>query len=622
MLGNTFTAVLHMSITASVAAVLIIFFRWIFGNRLPKIFNYVLWAIVAIRLLIPFSLPSMFSIFNAIPVPVPETIMSQNQQYHGTGNIIPYSTDYRSIPQDKNVSDVLNNTSNSFPAATPEASVDPMQVIMFVISWIWLAGMVGLFASSIFAYFRTSLKLKEAVLYDHKNLILQCSQKLNLKRKVQVYTSDRVHTPVVCGLIKPRIILPLDLTKNCNELDLRHIITHELVHTKRFDYILKPLSVLALCVHWFNPVIWICFILSQKDMEISCDEKVVSVFDNDIRSEYAASLINLAARQNVLLNGGLLAFGESNIRSRIKGIMNFRKPGLWIGAATIIILIAIGAALLTNGKFADPIVIDELRTVIPDTLEVTKTISDYTHGQHIVQVEGRFKSSDKELYLTFNANDAEGGGQLEDGIRRADKIKPLEDGWFSFRHKLIETTGEVTYTKNVTIIFHLKQDGKNGKGLLTVPAKQPPGIPVEPEDKSGGINYNDRNNKGWEVIGARADRVQGAITKLDIEDGILNSVTLIGTKRIISPNNPIDYDFAGQTFHIEFNEELTKAGDLKDKLNKGAEIVVTFAQYAIPPDGKNPGKTILGAYLSEIYYVENGKYYDVQGKEVVLLPSS
>ncbi len=348
MPGNIFTAVLNMSITASVATVLIIFIRWIFGNRLPKIFNYVLWAIVLVRLLIPFSLPSMFSIFNAIPVP--ETIMSQSQQYNGASNNIPYSTDYVSIPQENTVSDALNNVNDSFPAVTPEASVDPMKVIIYVISWIWLAGTVGLLSFSIFAYFRASLRLKEAVLYNQKDLIFQCSRKLKLNRNVQVYTSDRVHTPVVCGLIKARIILPLDLTKGCNELELKHIITHELVHIKRFDYILKPLSVLALCVHWFNPVIWISFILSQKDMEMSCDEKVVSVFDNDIRSEYAASLIKLAAKQNVLLNGGLLAFGKSNIKSRIKGIMSFRKPGFWLGAAAIVILVAIGVVLLTNGQ--------------------------------------------------------------------------------------------------------------------------------------------------------------------------------------------------------------------------------------------------------------------------------
>jgi bla regulator protein BlaR1 len=192
MLRNTFTAVLNMSITASVAAVLIIFFRWIFGNRLPKIFNYALWAIVLVRLIISFSLPAMFSIFNAIPIPV--TIMSQSQQYHGMSNNIPYSTDYGSILQESTASDALNNINDSFPPVTPEASADPMQIIIFFISWIWFAGAAGLFSLSIFAYFRVSRRLKEAVLYKHKDLISQCSQKLKLNRQVQIYTSDRVHT--------------------------------------------------------------------------------------------------------------------------------------------------------------------------------------------------------------------------------------------------------------------------------------------------------------------------------------------------------------------------------------------------------------------------------------------
>ncbi|MEA4847842.1 MAG: hypothetical protein VB106_11480 [Clostridiaceae bacterium] len=294
--------------------------------------------------------------------------------------------------------------------------------------------------------------------------------------------------------------------------------------------------------------------------------------------------------------------------------MNFKRPGFWLSATAIAILIAIGVMLLTGRQFARPIVIDELKVVVPDTLEVTKTISNYAHGQHIVIVEGRFKSSDNELYLTFIANDVKGGGQLERGIRKADEIKPLDDGWFSFRHKLIETTGEVTYTQNLTVIFHFKKDGKNDKGLLTIPAKQPPGIPAQPEDE-----VDDRDNKGGEIV-SREDRVQGTITELDMTDDILNSITLKGTKRIILPGNPIDYDFEGQIFHIVFNEESAKAGKLKDKLTEGAEIVVTFAQYAIPPDGKNPGKTILGAYLSEIYYFEDGKYYDIQGEEVELLP--
>lgn len=347
MLENTFTVMLNMSITASVAAIFIVFFRWIFGNRLPKIFSYSLWAIVLLRLIIPFSISSMFSIFNAIHVP--EAIITQSQQYHAAGNNLPNRTDYEA--QDTAVGDVLgNNINSSMPAATPEASVDPVQVFIFFTSWTWITGAIILFSLSIFSYFRASRKLKDAVLYKHSGLISHCNKKLKLNRDVQIYTSDRIHTPVVCGLINPRIILPLFLTQNCSDLELKHVITHELVHIKRYDYILKPLSMLALCIHWFNPVIWVSFKISQKDMEMSCDEAVMSVFDNDIRSEYATSLIKLVSKQNVLLNGGLLAFGESNIKSRIKGIMNFRKPRTWIGSIAIATLIAISLLLLTNGQ--------------------------------------------------------------------------------------------------------------------------------------------------------------------------------------------------------------------------------------------------------------------------------
>ena len=349
MLENIFAGVLSMSITASVAAVLILFFRRVFGNKLPKVFSYALWAIVLLRLLLPFSLPSMFSIFNALPFP--QTTITQSPLSYGGDEIIPSRTDGGSIVQERTVGDVFNKGEDgSFSAAVPTASAAPMQVLLIAIPWIWLVGAAGLFTLSIFVYLRACYRLREAVLYKDKDLISQCSRKLKLKRKVQIYISDKIHTPVVCGLIKVRIILPLDFIQGCNELELKHIMTHELVHIKRFDYLLKPLSVLALCVHWFNPVIWLSFIVSQKDMEMSCDEKVMSVFEHDIRSEYATSLIKLAAKQNLLLDGGLLGFGERNIKSRIKGIMSFKKPGFWIEAVTIIILVAIGLLLLTNGR--------------------------------------------------------------------------------------------------------------------------------------------------------------------------------------------------------------------------------------------------------------------------------
>lgn len=350
MLENVFAAVLNMSVAASVAAVLIILFRWIFGNRLPKILSYALWAIVLLRLLFPFSLQSVFSIFNALPVN--DTITVESMQVHETVGSLPAGVENERIPPEASGAATVMDIGGALPSPRPEAPVDPGRTFMLIASVIWLAGAAGLLSLNLFAYLRMTLRLNDAVLFKHDDLISWCGRLLKLRRRVHIYTSDKVHTPVVCGLLKARIILPLDIAQGLCEQELRHIITHELVHIKRFDYLLKPLSMLALSVHWFNPLVWLSFVLSQKDMEMSCDEKVMSVFNSDIRAEYAESLIKLAARRNIMANGGLLAFGERNIKSRIKGIMRFKKPGFLAGAAAVILLLAAGMVLLTNGQSA------------------------------------------------------------------------------------------------------------------------------------------------------------------------------------------------------------------------------------------------------------------------------
>jgi len=349
MLENTFNLLINMSIIASIAALLIVLLRWVFGRHFNKAFFYALWAIVLIRLLVPFSLPSVFSIFNVIPLAHTE-INSKSHIYNVNDSISSNMAQQDSVSWNMPGDSLINGINSSVPSPNPEVSVDPIQVITFVFSWIWILGATVLFIFSIYAYLRTSHKLNEAVLYINDDMVLRCSKKIKLSRRIEIYTSDRIPTPVVFGLIKPRIILPLEIAEGCAESELEYIITHELVHIKRFDYIFKPVSVLALCLHWFNPVIWFSFILSQKDMEMACDEKVLSVFDTDIRSEYASSLIKLAVKKNIILNGGLLAFGESSIKSRIKGVMRFKKSGLFIGIASTIILIVIGTILLTNGQ--------------------------------------------------------------------------------------------------------------------------------------------------------------------------------------------------------------------------------------------------------------------------------
>ncbi len=346
-----FSLVIAMSISASAATAMVMLFRWLFSKKMPRIYIYALWAIVLIKLLVPLSFSSVFSVFNLIPASEAVTAQARHQSLvYST----PTDSDLVSTPQDKNISSIpYNNLESHYPEENSYKPSTPEKLLNISIPWLWLAGAVGLMWFSSYAYFHTQHRLKTAVLYNDGGLSAECGRSLKLKRKIRIYTSDIVYTPVVCGLIQPRIILPTALEKDCSTEELVHIITHELVHIKRFDYVIKPLSVLALCIHWFNPIIWLCYVLSQKDMEISCDERVMLVSNSDTRKEYAASLIKLAVKQNTLLNGGLPAFGESNIKSRIKGIMMFKKQRFWFGAAAATILIAALVLILTSSKYKD-----------------------------------------------------------------------------------------------------------------------------------------------------------------------------------------------------------------------------------------------------------------------------
>jgi beta-lactamase regulating signal transducer with metallopeptidase domain len=370
MLENIFLTIIKMSATASITAVIVILLRQLAGRKLPRTFSYAAWAIVLIRLLVPFSIQSGLSLFNIVESPV--TVVDRAIDAAELGD---RSTPY-GIVDDEGKSKVNNtginetgfnvnenthfknegnriNTNAGANTHTDEVHPSARTAPISVIAYIWLSVTLALLGLGIYAYIRTTIKLKTAVLSDDDGLVKECSKNLNLNRKTEVCVTDMVDTPVVTGLTRVRIILPASFVQKCDIRDLKHVITHELVHIKRLDYVTKLLAVLALSIHWFNPLIWLCFLLYQKDMEMSCDARVLSAHKNDIRSEYAKSLLNIAAKQNALLHGGLLAFGESNIRSRIKGIMKFKKNRAWLGIVAALLLVAFGCMLLTNGQSDD-----------------------------------------------------------------------------------------------------------------------------------------------------------------------------------------------------------------------------------------------------------------------------
>lgn len=315
---KVFLTILNMSITASYAAIAVIIAR-LFLKRAPKVFSYSLWSIVLFRLICPFSFSSAFSLFGLIV---------SGQSFMSPTQYIPLNIGLMASPAVNTGIDSINAIVNtSLPSGTPYASVNPLQIWIILGSYVWLLGILALLFYSVITYYRLRQKISMATLVADN-----------------IYESDLITTPFVCGYFRPKIYLPLCISGQERE----YVLRHEQTHIKRLDYLVKPLAFFTLVLHWFNPLLWLCFSLMTKDMEMSCDEKVIenSVKEEDI-SNYSYSLLALATNKKMPAPSPL-AFGESNVKSRIKNLLKYKKPTFWVISALIIVVIILGYTLLSN----------------------------------------------------------------------------------------------------------------------------------------------------------------------------------------------------------------------------------------------------------------------------------
>jgi len=617
MLENIFTTVLNMSITASIVAIIIILARAIFQKSLPKLFSYAIWGVVLLRLLVPFSFSSMLSIFNFLPTP---HTMIDNEQNIGAIRYIPNEIGMMESPKVDVGSQIINNSiNNSLPAALPQASVNPMQIIMFLAGLVWLAGVAAMLLYCIYSYVKAANRLKIATLLKDNTLLNECSQSLKLKRKVELFSSDIVNTPVVYGIIKPRIIIPKILSEMDTGDAKKYIIIHELVHIKRFDYLLKLLSVFALCIHWFNPVVWLSFKLFQKDMEIACDEKVMSVCEEDIRCQYATSLINMAAKQNGIINGGLLAFGESNIKSRVKGIMNYKKPVFFVGIVVAAALVVTAVVLLTNpakttiGVFAEkdntnaattntvaantldklplvaqPFELSQAKVTVankPRTLKLLMTKgkhvtagvigpygTDYYEGNLIGEV---YDDQDKLVFTTDMTK------YFTESIIFRDKFNLLfddynGDGFTDF------TVGQ--YASSNYNIFNLFTIRDNGEISLLPVKNQPDGVMCSKFDEYYSTRFTKTQNNRIKV--SIYDMEQGKNIEVTYEWREIEFINVTGKTHPVKPNNIKITLKGGSTIN---------SNDLIEKLDKTTDETISYV-YNISPDNIKVGNIYEGSF--------------------------
>lgn len=332
-----FEQILEMSLTAAVVIVVVMFIRLLL-RKAPRKYSYALWSVAAFRLVCPVSFEAVFSLFTftkQMELPEVTQIVADPTPTVSPGYFDSVPPGYfDSVPAvSGSVSDYIDpDDFFTYPVTTPPAAETPT---VTQINWlevaavIWLIGLAALVIYGIVSYVRLRRRMSTAVLYADN-----------------IWQSDRVQSPFILGFAKPRIYLPFGLTMEQH----RYVLAHETCHLERLDHIVRPLSFLILAVHWFNPLVWAAYYMMGRDMEMSCDEKVLS--GGESVKAYSTTLLSFAANRR-FPSPSPLAFGESGVKSRIKNALNWKKPRTWVTVIAIIVCIVVIVVCAANPKEAE-----------------------------------------------------------------------------------------------------------------------------------------------------------------------------------------------------------------------------------------------------------------------------
>ena len=334
MLKNIFVYLLHNSIAVCVV-ILTVFAVRLFLRRAPKKYSYILWAIVGIYLLCPIRLSSPISIYSLLNN-VSDTFLEHHSLPLNAKNFADKNKTYNEKNQktkDSNKSKFDNVSSTNKNQKTKQnqnntAGTENISQSLTVTTtaYIWLCGCIVLLVRNLFLIWRT----KQTVL-------------MAIRRKDNIYESECISTPFVLGIVRPKIYIPFNLS----EQEREYILKHEQYHIRRKDQIIKICAYILCVIYWFQPLIWFAYFVMIRDMEMSCDEYVLKNSKSDIRAAYSTSLLKLATKTEDF-NSGLPAFGESDIRKRVKNIMKFNAKKKWVSVVAAIAVVIVGVSCLTK----------------------------------------------------------------------------------------------------------------------------------------------------------------------------------------------------------------------------------------------------------------------------------
>ncbi len=334
---KVFVEVLNMGLTATWVVLAVLAVRAL-CHRAPKGLTVGLWVLVGLRLVCPFLAESILSLIPSAEIVSPDILLAEQPKIH-TGVTMLNST------VNPLISEHLAPGHGVSGVPTPEASANPMQIIAFVASVVWIVGMAVMFAYSLCSYLWLRRKVKVSLCYRNN-----------------IYFCDSIATPFVFGVIKPRIYLPSGMEEGQTEC----VIAHETAHLKRKDHWWKTVAFFLLSVYWFHPLLWVAYLLFSKDIERASDERVVREMAPEARKEYAEVLVSCSLQKRRML-ACPLAFGEVGVKNRVKSVLNYKKPAFWIVAVTVVAGVAIAVCFLTNpisdGKKQDENVDEEWKVI-------------------------------------------------------------------------------------------------------------------------------------------------------------------------------------------------------------------------------------------------------------------
>lgn len=314
-MDGIFITIFNNAIVVGYMILAVILARVIF-RKMPKWMSCLLWGLVAIRLLVPFSIESIFSL---IP----------------SSNTVPMDIGYAKVPQIdtgvQSINIVVNPLLENHFTANEISSMNPIQGLIYLSSYVWLFGVIGMLAYAFVSYLVLTKKLSGAKELDKG-----------------VMVCDKVEGPFILGLIKPCIYVPTEMQSDAYLC----VMEHEKAHIKRGDHIWKPLGFMLLSIYWFHPLSWIGYICLCKDIEYACDEKVTKEKDKEWKAKYCQVLLDLSI-QKKMVSACPVAFGEVGVKSRVKSVLNYKKPTFWIILGSVVAAAIVIICFMTNPKQED-----------------------------------------------------------------------------------------------------------------------------------------------------------------------------------------------------------------------------------------------------------------------------